>query len=107
MPIVSNIKIKYKITDINIDLKKVTIGMHYISGYNNGTAFITLAEEEVILNQTDTVALFNALGDSTAPLYQSMKVALYQYLIDKGFVSGNIVNEVLEVPPIDVLPPIV
>lgn len=90
MPIISNTKLEYKITSASFDLILGVITLKVAKGYQDGVNFVTLQEFEVPIDQNSSATLFNCASDGTKTLYENVKTALYDYLIDNGVVAGTI-----------------
>lgn len=91
MPIISPQFVVYKILTVLIDLEQEIILLKVARGFMDGTIFVKLSEEEIPINQTDTATLSNIVCNKNKTMYESIKEALYNYLIDNGKISGKIV----------------
>jgi hypothetical protein len=87
MPIKTNIPLEYKITNINIDVRTLTIKLEVARGITVNGIFEALNDFTLAIGTEDTQALMSqAVASGT--LYSSIKTALQEYLVNTHVVDG-------------------
>jgi hypothetical protein len=89
MPIVSAVSLEYKITNVNIDAANLTIQLVIAQSFNTNGVITTINTIKLDINHADTQLLV-LQAPAGATLYDSLKTALYQYLISKGLYPGTV-----------------
>jgi hypothetical protein len=89
MPILTTANLEYKITNLNVNAIDLTIRLTLARGIIENGGFTILTISDLDISREDTILLINS-APTGVTLYDSLKIVLYQYLIDKGLAVGVI-----------------
>jgi len=82
--------LEYKIMRMDVDMISSAMSLTISRGYTANSAYESIATFVVNIDSADLAALMSTPPASTT-IYGSIRQALYQYLLDKGLVTGTII----------------
>lgn len=75
---------------MDTDLVDNTLKLTVSRGYTVNGVYVNIGSFDVNIDSTDLATLMSTAPASTT-IYGSIRQTLYQYLLDKNFVSGTII----------------
>jgi hypothetical protein len=90
MPVITNTVLEHKIIHFSADVVTGVMVIRVARGYSDNGVFVQLDSNDVAIEPAVAYNLFNTPGVSTLSIYDQVKLALYNHLLDSGVVTGTL-----------------